>query len=103
VSVSGPEQDLSWRRLSVRMLLVYPVRELAGAIPALVGLVVAGHSVGNGQWWWGPFGVVGVIVLSVLRWPPPGTASPPGRYSCALVSCDARPLPLQWIGSEASM
>jgi putative membrane protein len=50
------------------MLLVYPVRELAGAIPALVGLVVAGRSVGNGQWWWGPFGVVGVIALSVLRW-----------------------------------
>ena len=50
------------------MLLVYPVRELAGAIPALVGLVVAGRSVGAGQWWWGPLGVVGVIALSGLRW-----------------------------------
>jgi putative membrane protein len=68
VSVSGPERDVSWRRLSARMLLVYPVRELAGAIPALVGLVVAGRSVGNGQWWWGALGVVGVIALSVLRW-----------------------------------
>jgi putative membrane protein len=68
VSVTGPEPDGSWRRLSARMLLVYPVRELAGAIPALVGLVVAGRSVGNGQWWWGPLGAVGVIGLSVLRW-----------------------------------
>jgi len=51
------------------MLLVHPVRELARAIPALVGLVVAGRSVGNGQYWWlGPMGVVGVIALSVLRW-----------------------------------
>lgn len=51
------------------MLLVHPVRELARAIPALVGLVVAGRSVGNGQYWWlGPMGVVGVVALSVLRW-----------------------------------
>jgi putative membrane protein len=68
VSVGGPERDESWRRLSARMLLVYPVRELARAVPALVGLVVAGRSAGNGQWWWGPLGVIAVIALSVLRW-----------------------------------
>ena len=51
------------------MLLVHPVRELGRAIPALVGLVVAGTSVGSGQLWWlGPVGVVVVIALSVLRW-----------------------------------
>lgn len=51
------------------MLLVHPVRELVRAIPALVGLVVAGRSVGNGQYWWlGPAGVVGVVALSVARW-----------------------------------
>ena len=51
------------------MLLVHPVRELGRAVPALVGLVVAGRSVGNGQYWWfGPMGVVGIIALSVLRW-----------------------------------
>src|SRR5450759_4066408 len=69
MNVAGTGQNQSWRRLSARMLFVHPVRELARAVPALVGLVVAGRSVGNGQyWWWGPLGVVGIIALSVLRW-----------------------------------
>jgi putative membrane protein len=68
VSVTGSEQDASWRRLSARMLLVHPVRELGRYIPALLGLVVAGRSLGSGQWWWGPLGVVMVIAFSVLRW-----------------------------------
>lgn len=72
-ATGGPEgdaaKDASWRRLSVRMLLVYPVRELVGAIPALVGLVVAGRAVGNeSSWWLGPLGAFGVVALSVLRW-----------------------------------
>ncbi len=68
MSVTGT-QGASWRRLSTRMLLVHPVRELARAIPALLGLVVAGRSVGDGGLWWlGPIGVVVVIALSVLRW-----------------------------------
>ena len=51
------------------MLLVHPVRELGQAIPALIGLVLAGRAVGDGQLWWlGPLGVVVVIALSVLRW-----------------------------------
>jgi len=51
------------------MLLVHPVRELGRAIPALIGLVVAGRSVGDGQLWWlGPIGVAVVVALSVLRW-----------------------------------
>jgi len=69
VSLLAAGPDASWRRLSVRMLLVYPVLELGRAIPALVGLVVAGRALGNGQFWWlGPLGVVGVMALSVLRW-----------------------------------
>jgi putative membrane protein len=68
VSMTGTGPNTSWRRLSARMLLILPVRELGRAIPALVGLVVAGHSVGGGEWWWGPLGVVGVIALSVLHW-----------------------------------
>ena len=73
MSTSGAGQDDdrvdSWRRLSARMLLVHPVRELGQAVPALVGLVLAGRAVGEGQLWWlGPLGVLVVIVVSVLRW-----------------------------------
>ena len=68
MSLTGIQQD-SWRRLSPRMLLVHPVRELARYVPALLGLIVAGRSVGEGELWWlGPLGVVVVIALSVLRW-----------------------------------
>ncbi len=69
MTVTGTQRDQSWRRLSIRMLLVHPVRELGRAVPALIGLVVAGRSVGGGEaWWLGPVGVVLVIALSVLRW-----------------------------------
>ena len=69
MSVTSAQRDESWRRLSPRMLLVHPVRELARAIPALLGLVVAGRSVGDGGLWWlGPLGVISVIALSMLRW-----------------------------------
>ena len=65
----GAQRDESWRRLSTRMLLVHPIRELARYIPAIVGLVVAGRSLGDGEMWWlGPLGVVMVVALSVLRW-----------------------------------
>jgi putative membrane protein len=51
------------------MLLVHPLRELGQAVPALVGLVLAGRAMGGGQMWWlGPAGVVVVVALSVLRW-----------------------------------
>jgi putative membrane protein len=69
VSGPHPEENASWRRLSPRMLLVHPVRELGQAIPALVGLVLAGRAMGDGQMWWlGPAGVAVVIAVSVLRW-----------------------------------
>ena len=68
MNLTDNARDASWRRLSPRMLLVHPVRELVRYIPALAGLAVAGHQIGDGQWWWGPLGVVGVITLSVLRW-----------------------------------
>jgi putative membrane protein len=51
------------------MLLVHPVRELGQAIPALVGLVLAGRAMGDGSTWWlGPAGVAVVIGVTVLRW-----------------------------------
>ena len=69
MSEPGPQQNPSWRRLSARMLLVHPVREVGQAIPALIGLVLAGRAVGDGQMWWlAPLGVVVVIAVSVLRW-----------------------------------
>lgn len=59
--------DAQWRRLSPRMLLIHPVREAGRAIPALIGLVFAGSSSGNGQWW--SLGALAlVITLSLLRW-----------------------------------
>ena len=65
----GRPHNTSWRRLSARMLLVHPVREVGRAVPALVGLLVAGRAMGDGQMWWlAPSGVVLVIAVSVLRW-----------------------------------
>ena len=69
MSATATARAQEWRRLSPLMLLVSPVRELGRAIPALIGLVLAGRAVGNGQYWWfGPVAVVGVMALSVLRW-----------------------------------
>jgi putative membrane protein len=56
-----------WRRLSPRMLLVHPVRELIRYIPVLAGAFFAGRNSDNGQWW-SLIGVALVIGLSVVRW-----------------------------------
>lgn len=56
-----------WRRLSPRMLLVHPVREIGRAVPALVAVVFAGSSSGNGQYW-GLIGAGIVAALSLTRW-----------------------------------
>ncbi len=56
-----------WRRLSTRMLLVHPVKELIRAIPALAGLLVAGGGSGNGAQW-ALIGVAVVILLGLVRW-----------------------------------
>jgi putative membrane protein len=61
--------DGEWRRLSPRMLLVHPVIELGKALPAIIGVFLAGHSSGDGggsRWGLGIAGVV--MVFSVLRW-----------------------------------
>ncbi|MDE9364257.1 PH domain-containing protein [Luteipulveratus sp. YIM 133132] len=58
-----------WQRLSTRMLLVHPVKELLRFLPAVVGLLIAGTTRGNGQqWWWGLVGAVVPILLGMLRW-----------------------------------
>lgn len=62
--ISGSGQ---WRRLSPRMLLVHPIREVGRAVPGLVVLLLAGSGSGHGALW----GLVGagiVGMLSVSRW-----------------------------------
>lgn len=55
-----------WHRLSTRMLLIHPVRELIRFLPALIAVVVAGST--GGQNWWGVLAAAGAIALGVLRW-----------------------------------
>jgi putative membrane protein len=59
--------DLTWRRLSNRMLLVHPVQEVIRALPALAGLLIAGTSGGQGPLW-SLLGVAVVTGLGLLRW-----------------------------------
>lgn len=65
-STTAASED-EWRRLSPRMLLVHPVREIGRAIPALLAVFVAGAGSGNGGLW-GLAGAAIVIALSVSRW-----------------------------------
>jgi putative membrane protein len=56
-----------WLRLDRRMLLVHPIIELRRAIPALIILVFAGRSSGQGGYW--GLGATGlVIAAALLRW-----------------------------------
>jgi len=58
--------DVSWQRLSPRMLLVHPVHEVLRQLPVLVGSLVLGSSTGNNAW---PLAAVSVIVgIGLLRW-----------------------------------
>ncbi|MCW2524900.1 MAG: rane-flanked domain protein [Frankiales bacterium] len=65
-----PRVELSpvpWRRLSGRMLLIQPVRELIRYIPVLLGVFLAGRGTGQGHWF--SLALLGVVlVLSVVRW-----------------------------------
>jgi putative membrane protein len=58
--------DPSWRRLSRRKLLVHPVQEIPRALPALIGVFLAGR--GSGHDWWGLVSLGIVMVAGVLRW-----------------------------------
>lgn len=49
------------------MLAVHPVVELVRALPALIGLLVAGTRSGQGGLW-GLIGVVGAVGLGTVRW-----------------------------------
>ncbi len=58
---------LPWRRLSPRMLLVHPVKEIGRAIPGLVALLLVGSGSGHGTLW-GLLGAGVVAIASVSRW-----------------------------------
>ncbi|WP_446666952.1 PH domain-containing protein [Flexivirga sp. B27] len=64
--VSLPSADGQWRRLSPRMLLIHPIKEIGRYLPALIAVVVAGSA--GGQNWWGLAAAGVAIVLGVLRW-----------------------------------
>lgn len=55
-----------WQRLSPRMLLIHPVKEIGRFLPALIAVVVAGST--GGQNWWGLIAAGGAVALGVLRW-----------------------------------
>lgn len=69
--VTVPEQSPvdtdGWRRLSPRMLLVHPVKEIGRAVPALVVILVAGSGSGHG-WLFGLAWAVAVAALALSRW-----------------------------------
>ncbi len=64
-------QDLpagdDWRRLSARMLLVHPVREIIRFLPVLIGLLIAGTA-GGGDHWWSLIATGLAVLLGLLRW-----------------------------------
>jgi putative membrane protein len=56
-----------WQRLSRRMLLVHPVQEIPRALPALIGVFVAGSNSGRGGLW-ALAGLAITIGLGLMRW-----------------------------------
>jgi len=64
-SAPFPADDV-WRRLSPRMLLIHPVKEVIRFLPALIAVVIAGSS--GGQNWWGLAGAGAAVAMGVLRW-----------------------------------
>src|SRR5581483_5810990 len=59
-------EDATWHRLSPRMLLVHPVIEVGKALPALIGIFLAGSSQGHN--YWGVIGAGAVALYSLTRW-----------------------------------
>jgi putative membrane protein len=65
--VDSATVERPWLRLSTRMLLVHVVTDVARAIPAVLGLLVAGSSTGQGPVW--SLVATGIAVLTaVTRW-----------------------------------
>ncbi|KYH45657.1 PH domain-containing protein [Branchiibius sp. NY16-3462-2] len=60
------DQD-DWRRLSPRMLLVHPFKEIGRFVPALVAAAIFGTTTDD-PWWWVLIVVVVFVVIGTLRW-----------------------------------
>src|SRR5712691_1150787 len=67
-AIGAPADEVPWRRLSVRMLAVHPVREVLRAWPVLLGVLFLGLRGGVRGELWGLVGVGYVVVLGVTRW-----------------------------------
>jgi putative membrane protein len=63
-----PPAEVPWRRLSVRMLAVHPVRELLRAWYLLIGILFLGSRSDIGGGVMGLIGVGVVVLLGLLRW-----------------------------------
>jgi putative membrane protein len=67
VTVDAPLVEVPWRRLSSRMLLIHPIREVGRTAPGLIAILFAGSSGGHFHWW-SLIAVVLVIAFSILHW-----------------------------------
>lgn len=56
-----------WRRLSPRMLLVHPVKEIGRFVPALAAAAIFGSTTGD-PWWFVVIVTVVFVIIGALRW-----------------------------------
>ncbi|HKC26903.1 MAG TPA: PH domain-containing protein [Jatrophihabitans sp.] len=63
---TSASEGTAWHRLHPRMLLIHPIIEVGRALPALVGVFLAGRAQGNNYWALGAAAIV--AVLSISRW-----------------------------------
>ncbi|WP_459547861.1 PH domain-containing protein [Nocardia sp. X0981] len=63
---AGPAAGAPWLRLDRRMLLVYPVQEIAKFLPAVLGAAFLGVSSGNPLW--AALGVAAVVPYALTIW-----------------------------------
>ncbi|MDT4911751.1 MAG: putative rane protein [Pseudonocardiales bacterium] len=59
-------EDATWHRLHPRMLLVHPIIEVVRALPAIIGVFLAGSAQGHHYWGLAATGVV--ALYSLTRW-----------------------------------
>jgi putative membrane protein len=60
-------EQQTWHKLSRKMLAIHPVQELIRYFPALLGLLIAGHSSGHGPLW-SLIGLGVAMGIGLLRW-----------------------------------